>query len=172
MTHYYSIVLILSTPPDMVMCFLLGSKGGGKSLWILEIFVTLWFRYWRYSPLSCHKWNLVWFKASWQCDPNTSHTLGRKPCPSCPSWLLVKRIPDTGQSCISNLDHSSEDFLCSHIWRVFLGNKVDLKKVGCSTPLDLTSCLTYLLDCLFQKDLGTVRHVPVTGRRSVDTREI
>lgn len=129
MTHYYSIVLILSTPPDMVMCFLLGSKGGGKSLWILEIFVTLWFGY--------------WFKASWQCDPNTSHTLGRKPCPSCPSWLLVKRIPDTGQSCISNLDHSSEDFFCSHTWRVFLGNKVDLKKVGCSTPLDLTSCLTW-----------------------------
>lgn len=35
-THYYSTVLILSAPPDVVMCFLLGNKGGGK------IFVNPW----------------------------------------------------------------------------------------------------------------------------------
>lgn len=55
-------------------------------------------------------------------------------------------------------------------------NKVDLKKVGCSTPLHLTSCLTYLLSysSLLKRCscLGTVRHGPVIGRKAADARAV
>ena len=56
---------------------------------VIEILVTLWLGYFKYSPASSNNWNSVWFKASWQCPPNTCHTLGRKPCPTYPSWLLA-----------------------------------------------------------------------------------
>lgn len=147
-THY-SIVLSFLLLLMWWCAFCWGTKGVAKYLWIPEIFVTLWFRYWRYSPLSCNNWNSVWFKGPWKSDPNTCRASTRKLCPTCPSWLLAKWIPDTGQSCISNLDHSSEDGFWSHVCRVFLRNKADLKEVGCSTPLHLISCLTYLLDYLF-----------------------
>lgn len=151
------------------MCLLLGNKGDGKSLRILEILVALWFRYWSYSPLSCNKWNSDWFKGSCQCDSNTCHTLARKSCPTCPSWLLAKRMPDTGQSCISNLD---QDCFWSHVWRVFLGNKEDLKKVGCSTPPHVSYIC--LIICLFQGCLGTFRDCQTwcSNWKSADTMAI
>lgn len=152
--------------------FCWGTKGV-----VIQILVTLWFGYWRYSPASCNNWNSVSFKPSWQCPLNNCHALGRKPCPTYPSWLVAEGSQTEVNPVLVTLVRLLRT-LCAAIrgGSCWGSEQSRPQKGGLQHPTAPHLMFTYLPSSLSLLEtsacLGTVRHGPVTGRKAADARAV